>query len=254
MELRDGGEVFAEFAMQDSGCVAFGVRVDERRLFVKVPAEPEGVPSLLRAIALHDAVVHPAIIPLLATMTTDAGPALIYPWVDGEVLYGAPVGGRDQRMEPGGPHARFRALPVVGVLCALGEIFDAHLAVAAAGFVSVDLYDGCFIYDFDAGRMRICDLDEYRRGSFIVEGDRLPGSTRFMAPEERRRGATVDERTTVFHLGRTGLVLLDTGALDGEFRGTSSMLAVLERATRNDPGARHSTVEEFVADWSAATT
>ena len=126
--------------------------------------------------------------------------------------------------------------------------------MAAAGLVSVDLYDSCFIYDFDAGRMRICDLDEYRPGPFVLEGDRLPGSRRFMAPEERRRGATVDERTTVFHLGRTGLVILDTGDLDGEFRGTSAMLAVLERATRADPPARHSTVQAFVADWRRATT
>ena len=250
----EDGEVFAEFATQDSGCAAFGMRVDGRRLFVKVPTERWAVPSILRATALHRAVVHPAIIPLRARVETAAGPALIYPWVDGEVLYGAPMGGRAQRMDPAGPHARFRALPVASVVSALGEIFDAHVAVVAAGFVSVDLYDGCFIYDFDAGRMRICDLDEYRPGPFVLDDDRLPGSTRFMAPEERRRGATVDERTTVFHLGRAGLVLLDAGDLDGEFRGPSATRAVLERATRADPAARHPTVAEFVGDWRRATT
>ena len=31
---------------------------------------------------------------------------------------------------------------------------------AAAGFVAVDLYDGCFIYDFDRHEMRVIDLDE----------------------------------------------------------------------------------------------
>lgn len=86
--------------------------------------------------------------------------------------------------------------------------------------------------DFHDRRIRLCDLDECRRGPFVVDGDRLPGSTRFMAPEEHRQGATVDERTTVFNLGRTGLVLLDTGNLDGEFRGTAAAHAVLDRATR----------------------
>lgn len=248
------GEVFAEFAGQDSGCVSVGVRVAGRRLFVKVPNEPHAAPSLRRAMAVHGAVAHRAIIPLLGTAPTGAGPALVYPWVDGEVLYGAPVGGRAQRLDPAGPHARFRALAVADVLSALHDIFDAHVAVAAAGFVSVDLYDGCFIYDFAAGRVRMCDLDEYRPGPFIVEDDRLPGSTRFMAPEEHRRGATVDERTTVFHLGRTGLVLLDTGDLDGDFRGTTAMRAVLERASRPAPAERYPTVEEFAGDWRRATT
>jgi len=37
------------------------------------------------------------------------------------------------------------------VLRALDAILDAHVAIAAAGWISVDLYDGCFLYDFDAG-------------------------------------------------------------------------------------------------------
>jgi serine/threonine protein kinase len=248
------GEVFAEFTMQDSGCLSYGVVVDGRRLFVKAPTSADAAASLRRAMAVHAAVAHPAIVPLLDTVATDAGPALVYPWVDGKVLYGAPAGGRAQRLEPGGPYARFRALPVAAVLAAIEAISDAHLAVAAAEFVSVDLYDGCFLYDFDAGRMWICDLDEYRPGPFTVDADRLPGSTRFMAPEEFQRGAIVDQRTTVFHLGRTGRVLLDAGDLDREFRGSRAMAAVLERATQPDPSARHATVAEFVGDWRRATT
>lgn len=82
-------------------------------------------------------------------------------------------------------------MPTSEVLAALESIFDAHLAVADAGFVAVDLYDGCFIYDFVARRMRLCDLDEYRPGPFVVDADRLPGSLRFMAPEEFERGAAI---------------------------------------------------------------
>ncbi|MFI6779550.1 hypothetical protein [Micromonospora sp. NPDC050276] len=44
---------------------------------------------------------------------------------------------------------------------AIDTILDAHLAVTAAGYVAVDLYDGCFLYDFHARRLRLIDLDEY---------------------------------------------------------------------------------------------
>ena len=72
--------------------------------------------------------------------------------------------------------------------------------MAAAGFVSVDLYDGCFLYDFDRHEMRLIDLDEYRPAPFVVDAERLPGSRRYMAPEEFQRGVTIDERTMAFHL------------------------------------------------------
>ena len=221
--------------------------VDGRRLFVKTAIEARAGPSLRRAVALHRAVAHPAIIPLLGTVTTDEGPALVYPWVDGEVLYRG--GGRAARLDPEGPHARFRSLPVDDFLAALDAVFEAHLALAAAGFVGVDLYDGCLIYDFAARRVHLCDLDEYRAGPFVVDTDRLPGSTRFMAPEERRRGATVDQRTTVFNLGRTARVHLDTGDLDGEFRGDPAVRAVLDRATRPLAAERYPTVEDFMSAW-----
>jgi len=241
--------VFASFLQQDSGCRAFGVRAGSGRWFAKVPVEARAGASVRRAVTLHASVRHATVVPLLGTVPTEHGPALVYPWVDGEVLYGAPTRGRATRVDPSGPHARFRALPLPAVLAAVDSVFDAHIAVAAAGFVAVDLYDGCFIYDFARRRMWLCDLDEYRPGPFCVDGDRLPGSTRFMAPEELRSEGAIDQRTTVFNLGRTARVLLDSGDLDGRFRGSGPALGVLGRALRIDPGDRYQTVPEFLAAW-----
>ena len=131
-------------------------------------------------------------------------------------------------------------------------VFDAHVEVARRGFVAVDLYDGCFLYDFERGSLRLFDLDEYRPGPFVVEGDRLPGSTRFMAPEEQQRGATIDERTTVFNLGRVARVLLDEGDNTGRFRGPAPLHAVAEQATEPRPSSRFATVAAFVDAWRAA--
>jgi serine/threonine protein kinase len=86
---------------------------------------------------------------------------------------------------------------------AVEQVLQAHLAIAAAGWVAGDLYDGCVLYDEATARMSLVDLDEYRPRPFLLHGDRAPGSTRYMAPEEFRRGALIDHRTTVFALGRT---------------------------------------------------
>src|SRR3546814_6241128 len=91
--------------------------------------------------------------------------------------------------------------------------------------------------------MRLIDLDEYRPGPFTVESDRLPGSTRYMAPEELVHGARVDERTTVFHLGRTAAQLLTDPNL------SSAQSAVVEAATGIDPATRYPTVAAMAAAW-----
>jgi serine/threonine-protein kinase len=69
------------------------------------------------------------------------------------------------------------------------------------------------------------------------------GSTRFMAPEEFQLGARIDERTTVFSLGRAAFVFL------GE-RGTPPQRAAATRACSPDPAARFATVEAFLTAWS----
>ncbi|MGC5387942.1 hypothetical protein ACPXCJ_25935 [Micromonospora chalcea] len=51
--------------------------------------------------------------------------------------------------------------------------------------------------------MWLIDLDEYRPGPLVLDSGRLPGSRRYLPPEELTRGATVDDRPTVHALGRT---------------------------------------------------
>ncbi|MFK4104444.1 serine/threonine protein kinase [Streptomyces sp. NPDC019531] len=239
--LRTVGEVFRIFREQDSGCFAYGVRLpDGARWFVKEATTDRAQRSLDRAWAFHRAVRHPAIVPQLHRITAgDGRTAVVMPWHDGEILYDPTA------------RARFRALPLARVHHALDRVLDAHLAVEAAGQVAVDLYDGAFLYDFDAHALHLTDLDEYRRGPFVVTEDRLPGSSRFMSPEEWRRGATIDTRTTVHVLGRTARLLLDAGPGEDAFRGTAAQLAVVERATRPDPRERFGGVRELVETWRA---
>ncbi len=112
----------------------------------------------------------------------------------------------------------------------------------------MDLYDGCFLYDFDHSKMWLIDLDEYRPGLFVLEEARLPGSERYMAPEEWLRGATIDERTTVFTLGRALHHLLDS---EHGWRGRKSQRKVIDRANAPDPPERYADVASLVAAWQA---
>lgn len=234
-------DAFAVFDAQDSSCRSYGVERDGRRWFVKKAVRPEAVASLTRAAALHAAVRHPAIVRPATVLDGTAGPTLVYPWCDGSVLNSATVHGSDRSALE-----RFRQLPVASVEAALGTILDVHRAVAAAGWIAVDLYDGCFLYDFEAGQMRLIDLDEYRPGPFTLDSERLPGSRAYMAPEEFVRGSTIDERTMVFTLGRALHHLLDSAA---GWRGTDRQRTVVARATDPAPSRRHPSVDALTADW-----
>ncbi len=251
--LHQVGEVFQEFGHQDSGTTSYGVIVDGKRWFVKPSVDPSIVESLQRAVHLHTMVQHPALPSLHHTFEIPGGIALVYDWVPGEVLNDPRYAPEQRRHDPVNPHVRFRSLSVPEVLDCLHTIYDVHLLVAEYGFVASDFYDGCIIYDFERSRTYLCDFDEYHHGPFVLELERNYGSSRFMAPEEFQRGATIDEVTNVFTLGRTATVLLGdgTGSLDA-WKGTDLAREVVVRATSLDRAQRHQSVQEFVQDWRSA--
>lgn len=247
--LASGGTVFAEIRGHDSGCTSYGVEVDGARWFVKAAYGADRA-QLEGACRVHAVLRHPAVVPLVADFeVADGGRAVVHPWVTGEVLNDPFAPGALPRTDPCSALNRFRGQPLPRVLAAYDVVLDAHLAVRAAGLVAVDFYDGCLMHDFETGRTSLVDLDLYRP-AYVLDLDRQFGSSRFMAPEEWRRGATIDARTTVFTLGRTGFQLLcEPGGDEGTFRGDDRRRQVLERATADDPADRYADVDELVAAW-----
>lgn len=242
------GTIFAVFGplTQDSGNVSYGVQVGDERFFVKT-TDPEAevfgdhttrVALLSNAARLRQSCDHPALPVLHRIVETAHGPALVYDWVEGECLYG----GRD---DPQSAHQRFRRLPGDSILAVLDAIYDLHVQLARRGWIAVDFYDGCLMYDFERRIAHVVDLDMYHLGAFTNRMGRMFGSTRFMAPEEFERGAPIDERTTVFTMGRTAIAFLghDLGGALG---------AVVQRACRTQRAARYRSLEEFYAAWQQA--
>jgi hypothetical protein len=156
-------EAFAVFDQQDSGCLSYGIDLNGQRLLVKIATTVPARESPGRAILFHRAVRHPAIVSPIDVVDTKTRRQLVYPWVDGVVLNHATTA----RSNRSGLE-RFLALDPDEIRAAIEMILDAHLAIAANGFVSVDLYDGCLLYDFEHMTMDLINRDEYRPGPFVV--------------------------------------------------------------------------------------
>jgi serine/threonine-protein kinase len=257
--------VLAEFGhlTQDSGNVSWLVDVGDRRLFVKTAgptALSAGAPvpyldhagrvALLRnAVELARSCDHPALARLLHVIESPVGPALVYEAAPGELVR-VPL---DERDDPSSPYQRFAHLPADRLLGVFDQLVDVHAALAAAGWVAVDLYDGCLIVDLDTGSLKVVDLDSYRRGPSVNEMGRMFGASRFMAPEEFELGAVIDQRTTVFTLGRLvwhfGTRLTESA---DAFCGSPGVADVVRQACRPGPEDRHADVATFAAAWRSA--
>jgi serine/threonine-protein kinase len=144
-------------------------------------------------------------------------------------------------------------MAVSRILSCLDNLFDLHEQIARVGWIAVDFYDGCLIYDFTSQRLRVVDLDMYMAGPFRNEMGRMFGSTRFMSPEEFEVGAIIDERSNVYVMGRTALVFLSDGTLDRDrFRGTDALFDVVAKACNPERGDRFQSMEEFCRAWRGA--
>ena len=257
------GVVLATFdhRTQDSGNVSWVVDADGRRLFVKTAGRdappppgapvpyfdhPDGVALLRNAVELARSVSHPHLPPLLNVIESPSGPVLVYAAAEGELIY-AP---RARRADPNSAYRRLASLPAQPLLGLFDHLIDVHVALAAAGWVAVDLYDGCLIVDFATGGLTVVDLDAYRRGPSTNDMGRMFGSTRFMAPEEFERGAPIDQRTTVFTLGRLvwhfGTRLTERR---DHFCGPPALATVVRAACAFDRALRPPTGAAFADAW-----
>jgi serine/threonine protein kinase, bacterial len=258
------GRVEREFShlTQGSGNVSWIVEAPEGRLFVKTAGTdappPPGAPVpyfdhsgrvrvLRNAVDLARSCDHPALPALLNVIETPAGPMLVYRAAPGEL-----IGGPAERADPASDYQRFANLPAEAQLSVFDTLIDVHRVLAGLGWVACDLYDGCLIVDFDTLTLHVVDLDDYRRGPSRNDMGRMFGSTRFMAPEEFELGAPLDQRTTVFTLGR--LVRHFTTRLTEDvecFDGLAALAAVVAQAVQPAPQDRFPTVAAFAAAWQS---
>jgi serine/threonine-protein kinase len=266
--VRRHGTVVATFdhRTQDSGNVSWLVETLAGELFVKTAGTPGPAPAgapvpyldhagrvaLLRnAVALARSCPHPALARLRNVVESPLGPVLVYARAPGELVGTS----RARRADPRSAYQRFAHLPAEPLLGAFDVLIDLHEALASAGWVASDLYDGCLLVEFGTGRLTVVDLDAYRRGPGPNTMGRMFGARRFMAPEEFELGAPTDQRTTVFTLGRLawhfGTRLTERAAA---FCGPPALVPVVRRACAPPREDRYAAVADFAAAWRRART
>lgn len=107
-------------------------------------------------------------------------------------------------------------------------------------------FDFLKLYDI-APRRTLC---RDSRGEPWKKSYQVDRSTRDFSLAEFERGALIDERTTVFTLGRTMSVFLSDGELSrGAFRGTDRQYRTMKTACGSDPAARFQRVAELAQAW-----
>lgn len=264
--VRACSTVLREFdhLTQDSGNVSWLVRSAGQHLFVKTAGTPDppvpdapipyfdhaGRVRLLRnAVDLARSCDHHALPSLLNVIESPVGPALVYDAVGGELIR-VPS---EEREDPASSYQRLAQLPASVLFGLFDTLIDVHVDLAAAGWVAGDLYDGCLIVDFQTSALGVIDLDSYRRGTTTNDMGRMFGSSRFMAPEEFELGAQIDERTTVFTLGR--IVWHFATRLTEEranFCGTAGLASVIQKACEPTPADRYNSVADMARAWRGA--
>lgn len=254
--LADMGPIVRRFGdRRDSRALVVGVELADTSVIVKHSiADTESIGWLRNARRFHQAVQHRTITPVLGQFhTAGGGLALIEAWAPGDVLVDTFDPMVADRTVAGSPFRRFLDLPVATLVGHITELLDAHIAVADAGFVAVDFYDGCVVHDPVDQRISLIDLDHYRPGPYVLEVDRQLGSSSLMPPEEFERGATIDERATVHTLGRFALIALGCSRSEppdrGEWRADVTRYDAAIGATHPDPGRRFETVAQFATAW-----
>ncbi|NLD83220.1 MAG: hypothetical protein GX637_03565 [Clostridiales bacterium] len=255
--IRGYGTVFRVMDQLPSGNLCFGVDGPYGRLFIKYAGaqtvnyggRPEDAVQWLRhGAGLYTRHFHPSLIPMLTCGPVPGGYVCVFPWQDALPLRPMPPTDRVR--------SRVRKSPLVQRLQMLDGVFDLHVLLSAAGLVAVDFTDEHVFIDFDAGRALVCDIDQYRSLPAFNTRGRMPGSPRFLAPEEYGMGEELKEDTTVYKLGALAFEFFGDNADRSResWVGPANLYPAAERATRDKRGERYPTVREFLNDWRRAVS
>jgi len=251
--LQRFGRVFKVYDDQDSGYICFGMEDKGNRRFVKFAgasavrsrvSAAEAVARMKTTVPVYRDLAHPLLTRLLDSGEIGAGYAMVFEWAHGECM------GRQYPMS----RVKFMQMPVDARLGVFDEVLTFHAHVASQGYVAVDFYDGCILYDFRAGKTTLCDVEFYARMPYVNPIGRMWGSSRFMSPEEYRLGNIIDEVTNVYTMGATAFALFgDERDRHIEKWTLNRMLyGVAKRAVSDERNERYQSIPELMQAWRTA--
>ena len=251
--LSKYGKVFKVFDDQDSGNICFGVTNGEDKFFVKFAGAPteranvsqsEAIERMKGTVQIYRDLTHPLLTKLIDAEEIGGGFAMVFEWTDAECM------GRQYPLS----RKKFMQMPIETRLRVFDDILTFHTHVAEQGYVAIDFYDGCIMYDFNANKAVICDIEFYEKAPYLNSMGRIWGSSRFMSPEEFQKGAVIDEVTNVYTMGATAF------AFFGDERNrclekwvlSEGLFNVAKKAVNDERNLRQQTIKQFIYEWGAA--
>lgn len=250
--LSKYGKVFKVFDDQDFGNICFGIQSGDGKYFVKFAGAPtqranvsqtEAVSRMKSTAKIYRDLAHPALANLISAEEFGGGYAMVFDWTDAECM----------GMQYPESRGKFMQMPTATRLHVFDDILDFHANVARRGYVAIDFYDGCIMYDFAVNRTIICDIELYEKMPYANKMGRMWGSSRFMSPEEFTLGEAIDEVTNVYAMGATAFELFGDN-LDRCFEKWSisrELFDIAKKATSDERGHRQQSITQFITEWKA---
>ncbi|MGV3463702.1 MAG: serine/threonine protein kinase [Heyndrickxia sp.] len=250
--LSSYGTVFQVFDKQDSGCICFGIKNQEKKLFVKFAgAKPvrfrgnseDAITGLQAACKVYEDLKHKHLVSMIKGETVGKGYAIVFEWTEADCM-GKQYDSRH----------KFYELPIEERIHIFEDILAFHQFVLEKGYVAIDFYDGSIMYDFPNKKKIICDIDAYSKIPYINSMGRMWGSSRFMSPEEFEKGAVIDEVTNVYVMGATAFALLGDAAdkTIQNWKADKALFEVAKKAVSQERTHRYQSIKEFTAAWIQA--
>jgi len=251
--LNKYGKVFKVFDDQDSGNICFGMVNGEEKCFVKFAGAPtarsnvtkeEAISRMKSTVQVYRDLANPTLTRLIAAEEIGSGFAMVLEWVNADCM------GRQYPQS----REKFMQMPNEIRLKAFDDILTFHIHVANKGYVAIDFYDGCIMYDFDKDKTVICDIELYAKSPYTNEMGRMYGSSRFMSPEEFQLGATIDEISNVYAMGATAFALFgdERDRSFDKWTLSKALYDVAKQAISDERDNRQQSIEQFITEWRVA--
>ena len=257
--LNKYGKVFKVYDDQDSGNICFGVADGENKYFVKFAGAPteracvsidEAVDRIKSTVPIYRDLAHPILTRLInaedigGVPLAGTGFAMVFEWTDAECM------GRQYPQS----REKFMQMPLDTRLRVFDEILNFHAHVSKQGYVAIDFYDGCIMYDFNIDRTVLCDIEFYAKTPYKNPIGRMWGSSRFMSPEEFELGAVIDEITNVYTMGATAFAFFgnERDRCFEQWVLSKESFDVAKKAVNDDRDQRQQSIEQFITEWRVA--
>lgn len=209
--LSQYGTAFYVVDETGSGCINFGIKKNNKKLFFKIAgaktlsaeiSPQESIQLLKKTSKLYKEIKHPNLIQYVDSFEINDFFVLVFEFAEGECLFDHWNFDTYRKTKDITPMARFKNLSVEKRLRVVFKLFSFFKTIIENGYVAVDFYDSSIIYNFINDEVTFCDIDLFRKCPSINDlGINYFGTKRLKAPEENILGAIIDERTNCFTLG-----------------------------------------------------